>query len=613
MAEDIDFNDVLDDIFLSENKQCEQSYQEGYKAGTEAGNAEGYHLGYHRGAELGRELGYYLGIVSYHLENKDKQASPYSEKIIKQLEKVQELINTFPRTNSEEHDILALAENIRAQYRKACALLKIPSTNPYGKITMSSTIHRLQNQLDKTITFLTPHLPLANCHMVEFFTDNHWDKLLPQKLREYLDNCDLNQTVEQFWRCAGGNYTDNSELSKWMQQTRGHCLTVNSEYCLSAAELQECIKRWGGQVETEVRISEFMNTKKSYEVQTMSALVASLSTACGATHCAEAGGGRGHLLVALSLAYHLPSLTIDCDEKTIAQAQKKVKIIQKQWHAIAKRVRDGTEERISGGIDAELHRFATSFITNDTDLLHIVREKFPEHSHDDIKLLLTGLHTCGNLGPTSLRLFSRSPQTSAVFTVPCCYHLLSEEVDEQMFDVFQRDYGENQWREGFPMAQRLKGYNLGRNARMLAAQSIDRVVHHKQPPDKSLLYRALLQVIIKKYLPNLPVTEGKLKGIATKCQDFNDYFKMADSLLKLDLYDSLPGTYLTDIHKSIDDQWKKIVLFYFVRLCLAQVIESVILLDRLLFLFENGFEKCYLVKLFDPVLSPRCHSIVAVR
>lgn len=118
---------------------------------------------------------------------------------------------------------------------------------------------------------------------------------------------------------------------------------------------------------------------------------------------------------------------------------------------------------------------------------------------------------------------------------------------------------------------------------------------------------------MKKHLPHLPVKEGKLKGISSKCQNFNDYFKMADSLLNLDLYDNLPDTYLSDLRINMDCQWKKIVLFYLVRLCLAQVIESVILLDRLLYLFENGFEKCYIVKLFDPVLSPRCHSIVAIR
>lgn len=88
---------------------------------------------------------------------------------------------------------------------------------------------------------------------------------------------------------------------------------------------------------------------------------------------------------------------------------------------------------------------------------------------------------------------------------------------------------------------------------------------------------------------------------------------MADEILKLELFDRLPDSFFTDIKKTMDYEWKKLVLFYLIRLCLAQVIESLILLDRLMFLYENGFDKVYLVKLFDPVVSPRCHSIVAVK
>lgn len=88
---------------------------------------------------------------------------------------------------------------------------------------------------------------------------------------------------------------------------------------------------------------------------------------------------------------------------------------------------------------------------------------------------------------------------------------------------------------------------------------------------------------------------------------------MADEILKLELFDRLPDSFFTDIKKTMDYEWKKLVLFYLIRLCLAQVIESLILLDRLMFLYENGFDKVYVVKLFDPVVSPRCHSIVAVK
>ncbi|XP_075977107.1 putative methyltransferase-like protein 25 [Anticarsia gemmatalis] len=484
----------------------------------------------------------------------------------------------------------------------------------HSEESMKSTITKLRHHIDSITKYLTPLLPIANCHMVEFLTDNHWDRLLPDKLRESLEGAEFNDAVEQFWESAKHESQDDSPLSSWVRTARSHCVTVNNDYCLSTEQLQERIKSWGGDIKPEIRVKEFMTSKKSYEVQTMSRLVASLHNAVGSTCCVEAGGGRGHLPVALCLAYCVPSLTIDCDAAAVAAAPDRIKIIQKQWHAIAKRIKNGTEERISEGINKNLHRFAAAFITRDTDLTAIVKEKFPEYAGDDVKLLLTGLHTCGNLGPDSLRIFTTQPSTAAVFNVPCCYHLLSENIDVNTFDVFQRDHGAGETSgEGFPMSAYLRGYNLGRNARMLAAQSIDRVVSERQLPSKSLLYRALLQAVIQKHLPNRPISEGKLKRITPKCQDFKQYFKMADDILKLELFDSLPDCFFTDIQKTMDCQWKKLVLFYLLRLCLAQVIESLILLDRVMFLFENGFNKVYLVKLFDPVLSPRCHSIVAVR
>ncbi|XP_050663767.1 probable methyltransferase-like protein 25 isoform X3 [Leptidea sinapis] len=338
----------------------------------------------------------------------------------------------------------------------------------------------------------------------------------------------------------------------------------------------------------------------------MSPYIASLHRACNTSHCVEAGGGRGHLLVTMSLGHHIPSLTIDCDETTLNNAKKRVKLIQKQWHAIAKRANGGANVWTGGGVDTNLHRFACSYITRDTDLSSVVREQF---DCEEVNLLLTGLHTCGDLGPSCLRLFTVSPAVRVLFNVPCCYHLLSEAVDVAMFDDDQTATDD----KGFPMSQYLRGLNLGRNARMLGAQSIDRVRHYRQMPDRSLLYRALLQVTMKKFLPHTPIKEGKLKGFASKCQSFQQYFKMADEKLGLNIFNSLPECYLIELERTMDCQWKKIVLFYLMRLCLAQVIEGVILLDRLLYLYECGCKNAYLVKLFDPVLSPRCHSIVAIR
>lgn len=60
----------------------------------------------------------------------------------------------------------------------------------------------------------------------------------------------------------------------------------------------------------------------------MSPFVASLYNASKSTHCLEAGGGRGHLLVALTLGYNISSLTVDCDSRALKNATERVKCIQ---------------------------------------------------------------------------------------------------------------------------------------------------------------------------------------------------------------------------------------------------------------------------------------------
>lgn len=42
---------------------------------------------------------------------------------------------------------------------------------------------------------------------------------------------------------------------------------------------------------------------------------------------------------------------------------------------------------------------------------------------------MVGLHTCGDLAPSTLRMFVAKPELAAVCSVGCCYHLLSEEFD----------------------------------------------------------------------------------------------------------------------------------------------------------------------------------------
>lgn len=120
--EERDINDIFDDIALIEEKLCKQSYDEGFADGVKEGNLEGYKLGYAQGVSLGEELGSCYGTVIAHLQ------LPHSERIRKTLVQIKTLVERFPHTNDPEADIVGEIQQIRTQYKKLRAMLRLPAT-----------------------------------------------------------------------------------------------------------------------------------------------------------------------------------------------------------------------------------------------------------------------------------------------------------------------------------------------------------------------------------------------------------------------------------------------------------------------------------------------------
>lgn len=68
-----------------------------------------------------------------------------------------------------------------------------------------------------------------------------------------------------------------------------------------------------------------------------------------------------------------------------------------------------------------------------------------------------------------------------------------------------------------------------------------------------------------------------------------------------------------DVERDLRE-WKKVVIFYSLRLFLAPLLESIILYDRMLWILEGGEDiHCRLIPTFDPFLSPRNHVMIADR
>lgn len=126
-AEEIDINLAFDLIAQTEERLLAEGFRQGFVSGRAGGVVEGYHLGYHRGAELGAELGFYAGVVEAWI-SLGPAAVP--EKVKQTLIKVIEQLNNFPKSNVDSIDILALADVVRASYKRACSQLKINAPYP---------------------------------------------------------------------------------------------------------------------------------------------------------------------------------------------------------------------------------------------------------------------------------------------------------------------------------------------------------------------------------------------------------------------------------------------------------------------------------------------------
>uniref|UniRef100_A0A8C0BDY4 Methyltransferase like 25 n=1 Tax=Buteo japonicus TaxID=224669 RepID=A0A8C0BDY4_9AVES len=476
--------------------------------------------------------------------------------------------------------------------------------------------------------------------------------------------------------------------------------------CTPLEDVLEAL-RGDNQGTTGIKTDEFMNNKKSHEVQVMSELVDNIANYCGIKQVIDIGSGKGYLSSFLSMQYNLKVYGIDSSNSNTNGAHERNRKLKKHWRAYQSRGRANlksqrlekandrpveNEVKCNAIIEKPLNNdsslqsqdqgtiqdlvpscgfteVATSETSKQTEVDLVARTESDESKFSEEVLailnvlpadavevfsssqcncgelceeekaqrkmaslkakaskssesnlyfpltscitaetelsdiitdledcMMVGLHTCGDLAANTLRIFTAKPEIKAVCSVGCCYHLLSEQFENQ------EECPEEVW--GFPMCQYLKdeGWCCGRNARMSACLL----------PTESLFYRAVLQVIIEE-IYGVTKSDRHVGKIFSKSSSFIDYVRK--SLKKLELDDSkLPDSCIMDYYETYKHRMNELEAFNMLKVVLAPCIELLILLDRLCYLKEqDNIAWSGLVKLFDPVKSPRCYAVIALK
>ncbi|XP_076651028.1 putative methyltransferase-like protein 25 [Halictus rubicundus] len=412
-------------------------------------------------------------------------------------------------------------------------------------------------RFEEILNFINIYDKLINCHIVDFITDDLWKLCLPDELRLELESDD----IECFYWMEDDSHP---VLNQFVKQARSlslqSCSTeINSKDLANVLpvvnDLSKCKHK-------DVK-TEFMNVKKSHEVECLGNIVGAAAASTGSL-VIDAGAGKAYLSTFLAENHNVPVLAIDSSQSCCKGATfRQNKLKKRTKHS------------------QNLVQYIVNEINENTNYIKMINEHFHEWKLDK-NLVLTGLHACGSLTHSVIKTFLATKDIHLLCIVPCCYHLTNETLNQRI--------------------------SFSKNARMLAQQSVERSTKTKSV-SSSLFYRAVLQVV----LHSMGVYNARV-GRGGPLHDFPSYALWAFSKIgvvpeKIPSVETLESVYRLHEHLS-----KRFYTFQMLRIHTGRVLEAAIMLDRILFLQKSNLcSKLAILRLFDPILSPRHYGIVAVK
>lgn len=491
----------------------------------------------------------------------------------------------------------------------------------------------LRRQVNSCLELLRQYEWLINSFVLDFFHENHWETL-PSCWQEFL--ADLSPGELADWLDTNGS-AQKSSSKPWplsllaLKQSIKH-LSLNrspvSDLSHVASYLSESTTKVGisndndqdindnvtdrWQFEAELMpgsskhhqslkhvFRKHIKPKKQYELCRLGKLASVVAESVDLNRVLDIGSGVGHLSRYLCYNHKLSVACVDGDNSLTVSARKFDEELEKTVERMSRWTVNRAEIELP---PSPVH--VTAYVSPDMNLntFHsLLRDGFNLHEAT-LQYGLVGLHTCGDLASVLLRMFTMDPASRMINSLGCCY-----------MKIIQH----------WPMSGHVTNtpwHALNYTSTELACHAIEVYVERlrlkgEEERDKLKVhcYRAVLEKLLIKR--DVRYRHTILKTVTkSHLLSFPDYVRRATvNLVKDADLEPFSDEELDNVEVNEElGQWWKVVIFYSLRLAFAPVIETVILLDRCLFLLENGCDSL-MFPLFDPLLSPRNQVIVAVK
>ncbi|XP_078489142.1 methyltransferase-like protein 25B [Ciona intestinalis] len=462
-------------------------------------------------------------------------------------------------------------------------------------------IRNLQNQLRNMLQFYNLFKQMSDSYILEFFTNKHWETL-PDKWRHVLDGLNPTEVARLLLQ---HDHPDNGYPKVWPLSLLAFKKTSE---ILTNLRNQHNLKYTGVVLQNKNLDSVFrrhVNPKKQHEISILSDVISKSFLKGKCTQVVDIGSGQGHLSRVLAFQHDLPVTAVDNVQSHLKAAEKYDKEAIKQLSKAKKQHKNTLippQHYVHSlpciGCPLETMKKLKTDISNANDNEYAEKERY----------LLTGLHACGDLSATMVKMFVECEEVTAVVSVACCYMKITTDSDVSHCRV----EGKDTYR--YPLSDFLKssaGHDLPYKSREASCHAIeDYKLRLKENTDhlKMHCYRAVLETLIRESHPNLI-----RPGVQTVKKAYNlpflQYVELAFNKLNLN-HPEIHSPVSVSRIESMLSRWHHVVTYFTLSIMVAQVVEMIILLDRVLYIEENGFE-CELHAIFEPTLSPRCFSITA--
>ncbi|XP_065838158.1 methyltransferase-like protein 25B [Oscarella lobularis] len=443
----------------------------------------------------------------------------------------------------------------------------------------SSSLEPYASLLTQVVRFLDEYDWLVNSLSIHFFTDDLWSKL-PTSWQAALQNVSTEQLAE-------------------MLSPRGHPKRRSTPWPLSLeAFVATChalaLPRQPAAKEAASlshSFSRFVKGKKRHELERLVPVIDRVCSLNDISCVVDVGCGQGHLARLLAYGYGMSVDAVEAEESHLGGAEKGERMLMTDWEKQEQRAESLTSSKQSFRKGSLAHtRLRVSPDLKSDDFLERLSWKEKRHA-------IVGLHTCGNLGPTIFRLFAQCSSSRALVSMGCCY-MKSFDCESTL---------------GYPLSQYVKdlSHQLSFRAAELACHTMDAYRLRLQGCNEGKLnvhaYRAAVELLVCKKFPSVDRSSvRKVRNYAN--MSVVEYAKAAISKMGLPLDLTLNDVELLE---STCPRHHLATAFFCIRLLLGPVIETCLLLDRVLYLREHGVLHSYIWPLFDPRLSPRNMAIIA--